>query len=134
MRGGDYPSTLENPAGVNTAHWEPAICIEIMAPVLRSPHSGGPLIERARCEIGGIIYQAESTSGAICKLCRVLWRLAYLMAPGRLSGAASWPYLAGLFIAWPNALSPRGTSTARVGGSGGHTRNADLTAARASRG
>ncbi|MDE1883759.1 MAG: hypothetical protein KGH70_07255 [Rhodospirillales bacterium] len=72
MRGGDYPSTLEKPAGVNTAHREPAIRIEITAPVLRSHHSGGPLIERARCEIGDTTYQTESKSGVICKLCRVL--------------------------------------------------------------
>ena len=72
MRGDNYSSAPEEPAGVNTAHRETAICIEIMPPVLRSPHSGGPLLEIVQCEIGGSTYQAESTNGAICKLCRVL--------------------------------------------------------------
>ena len=76
-----YPPAPEKPAGVNTAHRETAICIEIMPPVLRSPHAGGPLVERVRCDVGGLPYQAESKSGAICKLCRVLVEAGVADAP-----------------------------------------------------
>ncbi|GAN81470.1 hypothetical protein [Acidocella aminolytica] len=72
MDGSNHPAAPEKPAGVNAAHRETAICIEIRPPLLRSPHSGGPLVDRARCEIDGVLYQAESKNGAICELCRVL--------------------------------------------------------------
>lgn len=83
-----HPTAPEKPAGVNTAHRETAICIEMTPPLLRSPHSGGPLVDRVRCEIDDVPYQAESKNGAICELCWLL--LAYRIPRGRLSGAASW--------------------------------------------
>ncbi|GAN80622.1 hypothetical protein [Acidocella aminolytica] len=59
-------------ACVNAKHREDVVCIELMPPLLRSPYAGGPLVERASCKVHGTVYHAESRSGAVCKLCRVL--------------------------------------------------------------
>ncbi|GAN79019.1 hypothetical protein [Acidocella aminolytica] len=72
MDGSTFPAQAQTPASAKTGEREWAVYIELLPPVLRSPTGGGPLVERARCEVGGITYEAESKSGAICEICRGL--------------------------------------------------------------
>ena len=68
-----------------------------MPPVLRSPHAGGPLVERVRCEVGGVTYAAQSKASAICELCRVLVAAGVADAPWQAFRAGQ-PVMTGLSI------------------------------------